>query len=288
MKMKRAITIPFLSILFVTGPGVLTSCSITHENKVTGPATTRVVNISDGMTKLVSFVSADIEYRTGKPGIKIKGPEDEVNLIQVKQKGTTLELSREDRDKNYHKFQGVQIELSLPELNSITLNGSGDISAPSIVATTFDLKLLGSGDIEIGDVEANTVKISCSGAGDVSIGKITTPQLQFFSQGAGDIEIGNVSATSVDATLQGAGDLTLKYVEATVVDILIQGANDADLPKIDVTTLRATVQGAGDLTVGGRAANARLTVQGAGDINAGKLDADRVTRNEQGVGKIHL
>lgn len=288
MKMKRAITIPFLSILFVTGPGVLTSCSITHENKVSGPATTRVVNISDGMTKLVSFVSADIEYRTGKPGIKIKGPEDEVNLIQVKQKGTTLELSREDRDKNYRKFQGVQIELSLPELNSITLNGSGDVSAPSIVTTTFDLKLLGSGDIEIGDVEANTVKISCSGAGDVSIGKITTPQLQFFSQGAGDIEIGNVSATSVDATLQGAGDLTLKYVEATVVDILIQGANDADLPKIDVTTLRATVQGAGDLTVGGRAANARLTVQGAGDINAGKLDADRVTRNEQGVGKIHL
>ncbi|MEG3163630.1 DUF2807 domain-containing protein [Sphingomonas sp. PB2P19] len=89
----------------------------------------------------------------------------------------------------------------------------------------------------------------------------------------------------VSAVVVAGGRLTISGMKAMRVDLSVSGAGSLSLAKADTDQLNATVLGTGQMTVGGRAARARLTTSGPGVIDASTLAVRDLTVVLDGVGE---
>lgn len=286
--MKKITPVLSLCLLLVT----LNACAVSPKDS--GNKTiTRNVAVTGRTISLVNSTAADIQYREGSPSVKITGPANAVNKITIKEKGTTLDIGAEPmRVRNVSKgifhrsSENVKIIVTLPALQSVTLQGPGDLTASLLTGTMVTLKSVGSGDLNVTRIESSSVKITSGGSGDCKISAIGSPTVQLFSQGSGDIEIGSVESSSLKAYVQGSGDLDIKKLMSSVAEISVQGSGDAEILGLDVNTLRASTQGTGDIKLSGSAGSATLTSHGVGDIDATRMRCNRISKNSAGLGTI--
>ena len=89
---------------------------------------------------------------------------------------------------------------------SLSVAGSGDISADRIVCKEFEAKVAGSGDIDAGPVTAEDIKLSVAGSGDIDLELIDAGNVNAKIAGSGDITLlGN--ARSISSKVTGSGDV---------------------------------------------------------------------------------
>lgn len=252
---------------------------------------TRNVAISGNPDAILSAIAGDIVYKEGLPSVKIYGPSESVNAISVKQKGSSLELYSEEHSGRWNNGTNsmsskVDITVTLPYLRSVTLQGSGDLTAPLMTGHQVSIKTMGSGDVNIKRIEAPTVKITSGGAGDCELGALIASNITAFSQGSGDISIKDVETVSFKITLSGSGDFEVSKLESGQVEVAVQGTGDAELHGLDTNVLRASVSGTGNINLKGSASTAVLSSGGTGSIDASALNCSRINSSEQGLGKI--
>jgi hypothetical protein len=155
--------------------------------------------------------------------VRVYAGENVIDRVITASSGGVLEIDVRDRGIviGSDPLGDVQVEVAASALESIDIDGAGDVLLEDLDAQELDLELHDAADLEAtGSVERLTAKIQ--GAGDADLSRLAVRTATVVVQGAADAEL-NVS-DQLDVTVQGAGDVS--YRGDPVVESQIEGAGD--------------------------------------------------------------
>lgn len=102
--------------------------------------------------------------------------------------------------------QQPKVVITAPDIRSIVVNGSGDLTLRGYDQSGLRLNLSGSGDVQV-QGSAKRVDVHLAGSGDVDLRSLAIEDADVAVHGSGDIILG--PRESAHVTLQGSGDATL-------------------------------------------------------------------------------
>lgn len=111
----------------------------------------------------------------------------------------------------------IIIEIVLPDIREIIIDGSGDVIAQNYLELDhIDILIDGSGDIELFG-ETNTQDITIDGSGDVHNFDLLTFETRVFVDGSGDTE---VSVEDIlDVRIEGSGNVAFVGFPDLILDL---------------------------------------------------------------------
>lgn len=109
-----------------------------------------------------------------------------------------------DTRKSYRSRIGVRIDIVMPALEAIEVQGSGDIQVFDLDGERLEIDIQGSGDVEI-EGRVNELYIDIQGSGDVSARRLEARDVEIDIDGSGDVAV--MALTSFDGKINGSGDI---------------------------------------------------------------------------------
>jgi hypothetical protein len=177
-------------------------------------------------------IPADL-YLTQGDGysFKIEGDKDFLKEVRTEVNGKSLKIKTDSWINFGWKDLKVKIYITMPNVEGLTVAGSGDIQALTpIKAQSLFIRVSGSGDVSIPNLEVQILESSISGSGDVTVsGKGTAQEARVRISGSGDVDLKGIRFANVDVSISGSGDA---YIEAS-------------------ENLKARVVGSGDIVYSG-------------------------------------
>ncbi len=185
---------------------------------------------------------------SGINGLKFRAV-GKINLIQGDHESLTIQADPEIRsrihteiidgvlvinyDSDWKDWTGFNFidkgttifNLTMKEINSITISGVGNLDAPSISTNTLALTLSGPATLTIGNLRAETLSVEMSGVGSIDLGGKCSQQTLTLS-GAGAYKASRLESDAVVVKLSGVGNTTI-WVNKTL-DAVISGAGGVE------------------------------------------------------------
>ncbi len=188
-------------------------------------------------------ISGDLYITQGSPQKVVVQAENNMDEIETVVKDGVLRIKTDNWNS---KIKGAKIWVTMPEVESLNVSGSGDIVAETpINADELELKVSGSGTIDISELKGDEIGAAISGSGDIKL--------------AG-------SADEMELRISGSGSVYADGLKVSECGIKISGSGSC---KIDVTgELDASISGSGRVTYyGNPQIDAR--VSGSGRVRKG-------------------
>jgi hypothetical protein len=188
-------------------------------------------------------ISGDLYITQGSPQKVVVQAENNMDEIETVVKDGVLRIKTDNWNS---KIKGAKIWVTMPEVESLNVSGSGDIVAETpINADELELKVSGSGTIDISELKGDEIGAAISGSGDIKL--------------AG-------SADEMELRISGSGSVYADGLKLSECGIKISGSGSC---KIDVTgELDASISGSGRVTYyGNPQIDAR--VSGSGRVRKG-------------------
>jgi hypothetical protein len=141
--------------------------------------------------------------------VVVTGGEEVIDRVRTQVTDGVLRVSIHDRGIviGPDPFDDVRVQIPAGALDSIRVEGSGDLDLGRIETDDLTIAVEGAADIEAsGTVDRLTATIQ--GAGDADLAELEARTARVVVQGAGDAEL-NVSE-ELDVTVQGAGDVSYR------------------------------------------------------------------------------
>lgn len=140
--------------------------------------------------------------------------------------------------------KSISILVKLPVLETVKLNGSGEIKS-------------------IGEIKTESLDINVNGSGDVLINTITD-EVEVDVNGSGDVVLKG-EANDLEIDINGSGDVKAFDLEVDNSSIHIKGSGDA---KVNVNEeLEVKISGSGDVQYTGEVNNVKTQIRGSGEIH---------------------
>ncbi|MFH8252784.1 head GIN domain-containing protein [Microbacterium sp. B2969] len=190
-----------------------------------GPMTSQDREV-DAVTTVVLDSSGDLSISEGEPKLVVHAPEDALEHLTSDVEGDTLVLGvKPGFDLGLGK---VRYELTLPALQAVELNGSGDVESTVSASGTVRLTVEGSGDVTWTGLDAERVEVGLSGSGDLEL---------------------RGSATELEIQLDGSGSVDAEHLDTQNAVVAIGGSGDADVTASG--SLSVDISGSGRVTYSG-------------------------------------
>lgn len=196
-------------------------------------AQNREVRNVSGFTGVSLSVSADI-YLTQASDFKveIEGDADCLEKIETYVEGDILKIKSKDHFNFEFHSKKVKFYISMPQITSLSISGSGDIFAQTAI-------------------KSDDLKIKISGSGNVKVDNLSTKNLDLSISGSGDIYMSGMDvAESASYSISGSGDIDNQGLQCKKVEIHVSGSGDVKVWAVD--ELNARVSGSGDIYYKGR------------------------------------
>lgn len=149
------------------------------------------------------------------PEIRIRTSENILERIETDVKGDELRI---DSEKCIRKLKTFEAFLIVPDIRSVSLNGSGNIVSGNTFETEeIKLEINGSGNIEF-DVEAELVESDISGSGDIELDGMTE-DFQIDINGSGNINAYGLPTQYCFIDVRGSGSCEVNVEQTLDVDI---------------------------------------------------------------------
>ena len=175
--------------------------------------------------------------------LTIEGPNNYLRNITTEVVEGVLHI-RSERGFVGNTLQRVVYNLTVKDLNNISLSGAGSIDMPSLDTDALDISLNGAGSIRINSLNAEFLSAVLNSAGSINVaGNVTTQNIVLNGVGSYD------------------GD-DLCSSEATVV---VSGAGSAEIWAVDV--LSVTISGVGSVNYYGYPTLSQ-SITGLGSVNS--------------------
>ncbi|MGB0369301.1 MAG: head GIN domain-containing protein [Flavobacteriales bacterium] len=195
--------------------------------------------------------------------VVVKGQENIISKLKMDVLDGILYLSLEPG--NYLNYE-LDVELTMPSLESVALSGSGDIKLGTFVGLNdLAVSLDGSGDIDsdgVLEVNGNAI-IDLEGSGDIDL-NLKANNIEAELDGSGDIDLKG-SATTASLSLDGSGDIKAFKLEALRAEIELEGSGSIKV--YASKNLKAILEGSGDIRYKGEPA-VEAKIDGSGSIEA--------------------
>lgn len=225
-----------VSSLFVFAIG-LTACA---QNIIT-----KEIKTAD-FSSIKSQGSADVTYNQtpNETKIEIRGSENIIEWVDIRSVNGQLVVGfKKGRVPSY---KTLEIFVSNPEINEISINGSGDISIPYGLKTqkTVKCSINGSGDIDGRNISCERLETSINGSGDIELDNITTKYCSANASGSGSI---NITGETQDAALYttGSGDIEADELMSKVTIARCNGSGEIECYASEKLT--AETRGSGEV-----------------------------------------
>ena len=173
--------------------------------------------------------------------LRIEAEDNLMPYLETDVAGRTLKIETKSF-VNLRPTEPINFYLTVKELDTIVISGSGDIEAPDLQAEDLKVKISGSGDIEMMDLDADRLTVRISGSGDMVVSGEVNDQ---------------------ETTISGSGTYSARDLESKEAEMQISGSGSATIRVSD--RLDATVSGSGSVRyIGSPRADTR--VSGSGTI----------------------
>lgn len=160
-------------------------------------------------SKISLRISGNLYLKQGeKQSVKIVAKESTLEDIITEVKDRTLNI-RFPSNFVFKKYDPGKIDIyvTVPEVDGLSISGSGDILAENINTRILDLAVSGSGDIKIGELSSERISGSISGSGSVRIEKGgVADELSVSISGSGGFDAAEYEADDVTVRISGSGN----------------------------------------------------------------------------------
>jgi len=196
------------------------------------------------------------------PELYVKGDPKLVTRVTTRIEGNTLYVATRGIYISIGQSEQTRVELSLPALEKVQLQGSGDGNIKGFKGARLELSQRGSGDLQA-DVDYQHVQASLTGSGDLQLQLAQSETVEIIAQGSGDATLRG-QTRQMSAKLMGSGDLHAAAMKTAQLSIDLLGSADG---RVYVSEeLKARVSGSGDLHVQGNPARKQVQKTGSGEI----------------------
>ncbi|MEI5582793.1 MULTISPECIES: head GIN domain-containing protein [unclassified Agromyces] len=184
----------------------------------------------------------DVDIRLGdEPALTVTGGENVLERLVTEVDDGRLVIAVR-RGPLIIGERGLQIDLTVTSLESVAIDGSGDVTAEFGDAEEVTVDIGGSGEIEAGDLDARSVRASISGSGTIEVSG-RTDALVVDVSGSGDVEADELEASTAQVVLSGSGNVAVNASDE--LDVTLSGSGDvrySGRPEV-----RSSVSGSGEV-----------------------------------------
>ncbi len=173
-------------------------------------------------TRLRVDCAFDIEVRFGKdPKLVLTFDDNLLEYITTEVRGKRLTL---DCSEDLEIDESCRVELVIPKLTEIEINGAADIRVHKFEGSTLEYVLNGAGNLEV-DGSVEEFEVELSGAGSVDARDLVAERAEVNLNGAGSVD---VHATDFcRANLSGVGNIDI-YGDPRKVREKVSGIGSID------------------------------------------------------------
>ncbi|CAL1516676.1 head GIN domain-containing protein [Chitinophaga sp. MM2321] len=201
------------------------ACNVIGQNRIKGSGNVITEERSiPPFHQLKVEGSMDVYLSQGPAKAAVIEAEDNIiPVIEILMEGDQLKV-RYKRNTSVSTHKDVKVYLTTPEVDELSLSGSGDLKMNGKFNAKQDIKLSlsGSGNIE-GSINAPAVKAAISGSGNMDL-KGETKDVSLSIAGSGNFDGDDLLAENVAVSIAGSGDAS---VHASVkLDAKIAGSGD--------------------------------------------------------------
>lgn len=199
-------------------------------------------------SKLSVAGSADVFFtqKEGKPKVEICTSDNIIELLDIYVKNQTLHIGFK-KGTNVRELKRLDIKVSSPELEAVSVAGSGDIELVNGLRSEYlAMSVAGSGDIIGKEIQCNDLSASVAGSGDLSIARLKCRAMKVSIAGSGILEIANAVAQEAKASIAGSGELTLRG-SCEEAGYSVAGSGEINAADFKVKNLSVSVSGSGDI-----------------------------------------
>lgn len=200
--MKKFLVFGLLSVVMI-----MASCK-KEKIKGTGEIITEPRSVADFYNVSLSG-SSDVFITQGNDfEVKVKGYENIVPELETKvQDGTLLIAFKPNTNVSN---DNSEVHITMPNLNSVALSGSGNINAAGSFSGSGNFKATidGSGNIVLESGDANNYRVDISGSGSVKSFGMISKQAAITIAGSGNVEL--TVTENLNSTINGSGNVYYK------------------------------------------------------------------------------
>jgi hypothetical protein len=177
-------------------------------------------------------------------GVEIEADDNLLPVIEAVVENGELRL-RIARGYRLSGSNRIRLTVHARQIDSLSLSGSAELTAPSLQTSRLDSTIAGSGRITVSDLRSERLTVSISGSGD------------FEARG---------SSQTLEANIAGSGNLRLPRCAVQNATVDIAGSGDATLWVRQA--LAVSIAGSGDVRYYGEGVSPTTSVVGSGKVRA--------------------
>jgi hypothetical protein len=248
------ITYSFLRVhassLTIDAPG--TQAALKTENR-TIPATINQIILSGPI---------DLNLQqAAKPTLSVKAAQNFLPRITTRIDGNVLTISTNGIFFNLRS--PLQVDLSLPELGMLQMNGSGEVKVQGFKGKNLIVAQRGSGNLDL-SADYLQVQATMNGSGNAELTLANSDKVSLNISGSGNNTL-HGQGKSLELHIVGSGDLSAETFTADQVSLEMSGSGDASVLARQQITGHLT--GSGEAKVFGNPARRNVSKSGSGEIN---------------------
>ncbi|WP_022919439.1 GIN domain-containing protein [Ruania albidiflava] len=195
-------------LLGLTGCGYLSA----------GPTDSEDRPVPSGLSEVVLEDTGSLTVTPGDPALHITAGENALKRITSAEQAGALHLTV---GRGFWNSPGpIDYQLNLPELNAVTIDGAGEVTAQAVPTDSMVVRILGAGEAVITDIDAEHVTVLIEGSGSVQL-RGEADRVEVHIDGAGEFHGDQLTARNAVAAIDGAGDIQVHATHA--LDATISG-----------------------------------------------------------------
>ena len=269
---KKKRTMKKLLILLAAGM-MAVSCSL-HIDGWVGQCTEEGIDYTEirdiaHFDAVSSGLPCNIYYnQADQQEVRVETTQEFADDILTKVEDGTLKLKLAE---GYYPKLVLRVVISSPDIEGISISGSGSLFHEGALHASKDLSLRvsGSGDIVAGNIDSKDFKAHVSGSGSIRLSSVSCDGFEATTSGSGSVDIETIHAKDdASARVSGSGRIRLHEVDVN---------GDMDLK----------TSGSGSIFVNGRCRDVKATTSGSGNIS-GSLSYTGIHTTTSGSGRVDL
>lgn len=201
-------------------------------------------------------------------GVEVLAQENLLPIIETYVSGSNLIVSTKN-GACYKSSSPVEVLVSLPEIDMVSLSGSGQLYADVLSSAEVEISNSGSGSMQIDSVYAESYAVGNSGSGSIAVDHSYADEADLVQSGSGSIFGG---------TLSGIADFGVRHSSSGLVQAVI----------VDGSLVSVILSGSGKVELAGDAVVAEYTLSSSGRVDALDLEVPAVDATSTGSGKIFV
>lgn len=196
-----------------------------------------------------------------QPKLVVRGEQRLLANVETTQEGRVLLIGT--RGIVLRHRQPIVVELTLPALDRVGVDGSGTTEVNGFTGERIELELNGSGSLEFNG-RYRKARAVVQGSGELTLDAGNGDRVEGELEGSGELTLAG-AARSVKLESSGSGMLDARRLRGDAVEVRQTGSGNTSVTAH--ATLAAAVSGSGDIDVYGKPPQRTISRTGSGDVH---------------------